>query len=93
MQVFGQGTVEDIEITVAVYGFKDIVDNDIGETGANHLSKGDWKDLILLHLSILLFDQGHNQIKSGLESLIKGNWKDLKKFYISSYTISQDGTR
>lgn len=93
MQIFGEGTVEDIEITVVVYGFRDIVDNDIGETGASHLSKGDWKELILLHLSIFQFNIGHNQIQSGLESLIKGNWKDLKKFYISKSTITQDGTR
>lgn len=88
MQIFGEGAVESIEITVVVYSFEDIVDNDIGESGANHLSKGDWKDLILLHLSILQSSQGHNQIQSGLDSLIKGNWKDLKKFYISKSLIT-----
>lgn len=48
--------MENIERIVVVYDVKDIVDNDIGETGASHLSKGDWKDLILLHLSILVLD-------------------------------------
>lgn len=51
MQVSCKGRVENFEITVAMYGVWDLVDNEIGETGASHLSKGDWKELILLHLS------------------------------------------
>ena len=53
MQVSREGTVESTERTVVMYDVHDLVDNEIGETGANHLSKGDWKELILLHLSIL----------------------------------------
>jgi hypothetical protein len=29
----------------------EIVKNEVGAVGASHLSKGDWKDLNLLHLS------------------------------------------